>query len=401
LITRGDAALLVQSWADNAARSGGEWTPMLEEFELGYVVWVKPPDGVSLGLGASPRRVIDRDTGEVTTWGSVPADMVADQYRQHRQTFPAAPSTVDPVATIRRRASRPVSPNTAVHLMLGHDRRLRIAHGAKGDQELNHHPVVRAWLDSIPPGHLCRGAERHAEMIIISDVLHSYDVTTGETTSLEQARRLFRNIIQFERIRVRPWQSPPVTSLSCYSCVEALIHVGLFLPEVLDNRGPRGGGWILALDRPDFPDALRRIEPPPQLYTEYVSRRTGEVVRDDVPPRLVAAPPAVQEIARKYNNGSQYGSRPGEVHRVDDLWIRPSMRPLQELADEFGRDMSLTAVSIGVENDSDGLVVADERGWVFVVDQAGEWFLGADIDEAMVTLFYGREQRRVRDDRTW
>ncbi len=400
MITRGDAARLVQSWADEAARSdGGEWTALLEEFEHGYLAWIKPPEGAGTGLGESPRRVIDRETGEITTWGSVPDELVADRYRQHRRRFPAGAPTVDPVATIRTLAARSVAPTTAAHLMLEHDRRLRIAYGAKGDQELNHHPVVREWLDALPPGHLGRGAERHAEMIVISDVLHSYDVATGEPTTLEQARRLFRRMVQFDRIRVRRGQVRPVTSLSCYSCMQALVHVGMFLPEVLEYRQVREMA-IRALDRPDFPEALRVLVPL-TFSTEYVSQRTGEVIRDDVPPRLVTAPPAVQEIARKFNNATHDGSRPGEVHRVDQLWIRPSMRPLQELADDFGRLMSVTAVSIGTENDSDGLVVADERGRVFIVDQAGEWFIGADIDEAMVALFYGQEQRRIRDDGTW
>jgi hypothetical protein len=401
LITRGDAALLAQSWADDAARSdGGEWTAMLEEFELGYVVWVKPPDGAQLGIGAAARRVIDQATGEITTWGSVPAETVAEQYRRHRQTYPAAAPTVDPVATIRRQASRPVAPTIAMHLMLGHDQRLRIAYGAKGDQELNHHPVVREWLDAQPPGHLCRGAERHAEMIAISDVLHAYDVTIGQTTTLEQAQRLFGNPIEFAPMRVRPGQRSQVTALPCYSCAAILVHLDLFRPQILEKMGHRML-VMSALDRPDFPAELRQLDPPPSLHTEHVSAQSGEVVRDPLPQKVEAAPAAVQEIARRYLNAGHEGSCTGQVHRVDSLWIRPSMQSFQELADEFGRVMSLTATSIGVENGGEGVIVADERGRVFLLDQAGEWFLGDDIDEAMITLFLGREQRRIRDDGTW
>jgi hypothetical protein len=46
-------------------------------------------------------------------------------------------------------------------------------------------------------------------------------------------------------------------------------------------------------------------------------------------------------------------------------------------------------------------MVGDEHGRVFLLDQAGEWFLGPSLDQALVTLYYGREQPRLLDDRTW
>jgi SUKH-3 immunity protein len=49
----------------------------------------------------------------------------------------------------------------------------------------------------------------------------------------------------------------------------------------------------------------------------------------------------------------------------------------------------------------EALMVGDEHGRVFLLDQAGEWFLGPSLDQALVTLYQGREQPRLRDDRTW
>lgn len=58
------------------------------EFELGYVVWPTPE---SAGIGAAvsgppvttgtPRAVVDRETGELTTFGSLPISSVAEEYR--------------------------------------------------------------------------------------------------------------------------------------------------------------------------------------------------------------------------------------------------------------------------------------------------------------------------------
>jgi hypothetical protein len=47
------------------------------------------------------------------------------------------------------------------------------------------------------------------------------------------------------------------------------------------------------------------------------------------------------------------------------------------------------------------IVVIDEHGRVFALDQGGEWFIGANIHEAACNLVFGRPQPRVRDDGSW
>ena len=38
---------------------------------------------------------------------------------------------------------------------------------------------------------------------------------------------------------------------------------------------------------------------------------------------------------------------------------------------------------------------------MFALDQAGEWFVGPDIDAALTNLLLGRPAARIRDDGTW
>jgi hypothetical protein len=57
---------------------------------------------------------------------------------------------------------------------------------------------------------------------------------------------------------------------------------------------------------------------------------------------------------------------------------------------------------IGVEHFGDTLLAMDERGRVFALDQAGEWFVGETFDEALVGLLTGDgPAARLRDDGTW
>jgi hypothetical protein len=93
---------------------------------------------------------------------------------------------------------------------------------------------------------------------------------------------------------------------------------------------------------------------------------------------------------------------PGVAHRVEEFLVKPGFfKWCRGLADDFGATLGVQAFPVGEENTMEGFIVADELGRVFLLDQAGEWFLGPDIDQALVTLYYGREQPRLRDDRTW
>jgi hypothetical protein len=158
---------------------------------------------------------------------------------------------------------------------------------------------------------------------------------------------------------------------------------------------------ISGLDRPDFPAELRPLVGPRGLRTALIDRDTGRDFILTMYPNLLTRPPAIQDIAVRYRPSYQKGSRPGQVHRADAFTLWPGLDVYPELAEDFGRYLGVSAYTIGDESLAESLIVADEHGRVFVLDQAGEWFLGADIDDALVTLFHGREQRRLRDDGTW
>lgn len=74
---------------DQAQAIADQWSPtgraVLYEFDLGYVVFdvspepedpTRPPPNLGGGRG-----VIDKETGELSVWPSMPAEVVAQMYR--------------------------------------------------------------------------------------------------------------------------------------------------------------------------------------------------------------------------------------------------------------------------------------------------------------------------------
>jgi hypothetical protein len=67
---------------------------------------------------------------------------------------------------------------------------------------------------------------------------------------------------------------------------------------------------------------------------------------------------------------------------------------------DFGAVLGVRLFPIGAGH-PDAILAVDDHGRVFALDQAGEWFLGDDIDAALTTLLLGLAPPRVRDDGTW
>ncbi|RIV34352.1 SUKH-3 domain-containing protein [Micromonospora radicis] len=90
MISRDDALAIARRWAD-AGGAGSTPEIFLHEFDLGYVAWrAEPAPAVTDGPPAPPpatgypRAVIDRKTGEVSQWPSLPEQMIAERYARRR-----------------------------------------------------------------------------------------------------------------------------------------------------------------------------------------------------------------------------------------------------------------------------------------------------------------------------
>ena len=382
---------------------------MVTEFDLGYVITSTTSTQVRSLPGDLPTTVVDKETGEVTTWPRVPPDVVEQLFRRSRPTGPPVPRTVDPASQLLREIRRLPTPTTAAHQTV--DGRIFTAHGAKGDVELNHHPLVRAYLDGLPAGQLVRGGDRHAELVVVSDVLHEYDHRRAAEgiapMDIGDAEALL-NRARFDCYLVRESGDPAGgrAERACDSCINFLVHFNV-LPW--SDRG-----WTA----PWYPEPA--ADPQPGRFSPEV---TNALVAAGWRPHFgdeVVATSAIRDVRAVRGRSHEHPMLPAALRTLtafpslvgarlgpgEQVWIsRFDIRPRQvahtadTLAD-FAAVIGARLFPIGTENQH-SIIAVDEHGRIFALDQAGEWFLGADIDEALVTLLLGRAPARVRDDGSW
>ncbi|MFG2053468.1 SUKH-3 domain-containing protein [Micromonospora sp. NPDC048930] len=410
MIERQQAEQLGAVWAQrDSERLGFPCTPLVEEFDLGYLITSTVSPDVRAHPGDLPTTVVDKETGEVSTWPRLPFPAVVQLFRQRRPPGPRAPRTVDPASQLLRELSRLPTPGAAAHLTL--DGRMHVAHGAKGDVELHHHPLVRSYLDDLSPGHLVRGGERHAEMIVVSDVLHERDHQRAADglapLTLQEAKGMLRNSrIEFFRIREAGDAFGGPAKLPCDSCINFLVHFNalpwsdlayteewLSEPQVDPEPGrfPRhvADALVLAGWRPHFGNEVLAAAAVREVAA-VASRRHSHAVFPAAVSALTAFPGLI--TGRKGPGAqvwiSRFNIRPPHIAHTADT-----------LAD-FGGVLGVRLFPLGTER-GDSIIAVDEHGRIFALDQAGEWFLGPDIDAALTTLLLGRAPARVRDDGTW
>ena len=415
MITVVEAREIAAGWARRESeRRGYECTPMVAEFDLGYVVWTRQPPDVLVQPGDGGRTVIDRATGVLTTWPSVPVDRVTELYRAAHPVVAARHHTVDPAVELLRAVDRLPSPTIAAHLTVGG--RVFIAQGAKGDQEIRHHPLVAAHLRDTDPRSLVRGAERHAELIALSDVLHEADrgrAAEGRAPlTLDQARDLVRTS-GFEVFLVREQGDPKAGQPAplCESCITALVHFAVIpweqsalaeeWPPMYDERVAEPGR---------FPDEVARMladggwqprlaEASEALADLKINRVVGVAGRHHRHQPF----PAVRRVLSDFPAVSVRRRGPGSRRQIRLFSVDP--REGAYLADVFaqvGRAIGARLFPIGFEGWGDSVLAVDDRGRVFALDQGGEWFLGETFDEAVVGLLTGSgPAERVRDDGSW
>jgi hypothetical protein len=419
MISRQEAEAVAAEWARRESlRRGYECTPEVREFDLGYLVWTRPPAGVLPVPGDGTPTVIDRDTGELSSWPALPDETVQERYRRHRAGREGVVHTADPAVELRRSAHRLATPATVAHLTVERDR--FVVRGAKGDQELRHHPLVREYLDDLPAGHLVRGGERHAELVAVSDALHEHDrrrTAAGQPPlGQEQAREALAGAV-LEIFRVRDPGDPlgGPGQRACESCIRALVYFGVLpwselvyteewshdsvglppppvpMPPVEPGRFPPGvaetlfrSGWM-----PGFANATYAL-----AAIERTLPVAGRQHRHEVFP-------AAQQTLTAFP-----GVESGRRGVGEQVWIRrfsvnpPEVAHTADTLADFGRVIGSRLFPIGTES-GDSILTVDEQGRIFALDQAGEWFLGPDIDTALTTLLLGRAAPRVHDDGTW
>lgn len=411
MISRADADGIAAGWARHESlRRGARHTATVVELDLAFAVWTTGPAPAEPGDGVIT--LIDRDTGRLSHWPQVPVTVLAELYRAQRAAVVDPPRTADPEAELRRAARRRVTPDVAAHLTL--DGRLFIARGAKGEPAPRHHPLVRAWLDRVPPGQLVRGAARHAEMLVLSDVLHEVDRVRGghglAPLTSGEARAMLRGA-GWEAFHLRAAGDPLAgrPAEPCESCTELLIDLAVL---------PAARAAVLAEWRP----ATGR-DPAPGRLPEEVAWVLAEAGWEDRSPaaaaslarvqlaRALAVPgvehrheafPAAFEALCRYPPMTTGRKGPGLVQRIRLVEFGTAAAAHSaDMLHELGALIRAPLFPVGAENYGETVLAVDERGRVFAVDQGGDWFVGDTLDEALVTLLTGRGTPRVRADGTW
>jgi hypothetical protein len=375
------------------------------------VVWTKEPSSVLPMPGDGITTVIDRQTGELSSWPGLPPMVVQDMYRRKRDAVVAEVRTADPAVELRRNGRRHPTPTVAAHVTLRYDQ--YVARGAKGDQQLRHHRLVRDYLDDLPAGHLVRGGERHAELVVLSDILHEYDrrnARSGQPPLTEESARTLLRDAQVEFFHVRDAGDPlgGQPARPCESCTKALVYIGM-LPwshlAFVEEWRPR--------PRAEAPQPGRFPEEVAWVLAEggWSPRDTDDVLADSAISRVCAvvgqehrhiAFPAAQRLLVDFP-GVVCGRRgPGTHQWIRILEINPSAAAYSAdaLAD-LGALLRTKLFPIGSEGQGETFLAVDEHGRVFALDQAGEWFVGDDADAALVTLLTGGPVARIRDDGSW
>jgi hypothetical protein len=410
MISRHEAEQIAAEWARRETRRlGYQCTPTVDEFDIGYVVRSKPTAYLPAVPGDGGTRVIDKETGEVSSWPTLPSTVVQELYREDRATRPATTHTVDPAAELREVAEGRAIPGAAAHVTV--DGRQYIARGARGAVQPRHHPLVRAYLDDLPPGHLVRGGDRHAELIVLSDVLHAQDrarADAGEPPLTQRAARDLLGRAHLEVFRAREPDDPAggAADRPCDSCLNALVRLGALPWSMLAHTEEWRSDEQPVPDPGRFPAevAFALVDGgwEPGFGDEWLAT---DMIADvcAVPGRRhphVAFPAAQQALAAF--PGLASGRRgPGEQVWISRFQINPlAVAHSADTLAEFGELIGVRLFPIGTEG-GDSILAVDEAGRIFALDQAGDWFIGPDIDAALTTLLLGRAPTRVRADGTF
>ncbi|MFI5757525.1 SUKH-3 domain-containing protein [Streptomyces sp. NPDC051569] len=106
--------------------------------------------------------------------------------------------------------------------------------------------------------------------------------------------------------------------------------------------------------------------------------------------------PAAVEVWAEFGGLHLTPTGPGRQIAPTSLRIDPmaGIHLARTLAD-LGRALDTEISPLGEEGDSQAVLAIDITGRVFSIDHTGDWYLGADIDQALHTLVTGMEPARL------
>lgn len=399
-----DARLLAERYAaSDSLRTGQPWRGYVEEFADGWFIWTVPPPDSRPDIGTGNKTVLDRETGGLSHWPAMPTEAVAAMYERARTagSSPAAPGRLVPTPTMLARVTSP-------------EGQVIEASGATGEAEPDHHRLVAAWLAGQPTGQLVRGTARHAELSVLSQWLMHLDAVHAEAglalLDLDAAKvRLGQ--CEGSVLAIRPDDDHARPVRPCDSCLRAWVHFGLYDETALAFVEPYRPESAVAP-----PDPYRF---PPQVAATLVDggwgrvrtrangqpfdpQRWGEIAVEmlsEKPGRRYRIPAfdAARAAIARYPVLTAQLRGPGR-----DCWVRPFTLAVKEQLAGYGDVLGDFAQVIGAglfplgEEEGGGLIAVDERGRIFVLDQAGEWYYGENIDAALTALLEGHEPTRLR-----
>ncbi|MFF3845591.1 SUKH-3 domain-containing protein [Streptomyces sp. NPDC002328] len=106
--------------------------------------------------------------------------------------------------------------------------------------------------------------------------------------------------------------------------------------------------------------------------------------------------PAAVEAWAEFGGLRVTPSGPGRQVAPVTLDLNPlhGLHMARTLAD-LGRALDTDVSPLGAETDQNGLLAIDAGGRVYALDHTGDWYLGADIDQALGALVSGIEPTRL------
>lgn len=398
MITREEAGLIAEKWVAESAPPDVPLTAMVHEFDLGYVVWGRQPSGSPPLVGAG-RGIIDKETGDLSVWPSLPVEAVIGQFKQRRTDQPRAPRTSDPADRVRRDLRRVGTPANVTHLTLTD--RVLVVRSVKGDAEPHHHRLVREFhLGGLAPAQRDRGYDRCSEAAALSDALHVEDTRRTAAgippITMEQARTEFFAGTRMVTYRVRE-RGDAVAGHAAPPCVSCALLGGSFgfeaSPLPRDLPAPGGAAEVLgeagrSRGRRNKEQTLRTV----RLVCDQVGRNGA---------RLEAFDAAIS-VLTEFGGISVVQDGPGRDLRRRSFVLDPTLvAATAETLTDFGRLLGARMFPLGMEGDHDSVLAIDESGRIFALDHAGEWYLGESAEAALATLMSGTQPLRLDDDGRW